>query len=122
MRESAIRPLNGGEPDQSPQGSAGLAGGQQCGRALRQIARPDQVIASQIAVALGLAPRDAHGRHQRALKCFVLVGEQDAAAQPVGMPAIGGVLAEIVFRIDDRALPLTAIGMAMSLERHRQRL
>ena len=38
------------------------------------------------------------------------------------MAAIGGVLAEIVFRIDHRALPLADISFAMGLERLRQRL
>ena len=122
MREPAIRPLDGGEPDQSAQGSPGLAGGQQCGRALRQVACPDQVITAQIVVALGFAPRDAHRRHQRALKRLVFVGEQDATAQPVHVTAVRRVPAEIVLRIDHCALPLADIGFAMNLERLRQRL
>ncbi len=58
--ESAIRPLNGRQPDQSAQRSPGLARSQEGGRALRQVAGPDQVITAQIVVAPGLAPRDAH--------------------------------------------------------------
>ena len=55
---------------------SGLASCQKCGRALYQIAGPDEVITTQIGVALfGLSPGDAHGGDQRALKKFVLMGE-----------------------------------------------
>ena len=62
--------------------------GQECGRALHQVACPDQMITAQIVVVLCLAPRDAHRRHQGALKGFVFMGEQDAAAQPIHVTAV----------------------------------
>ena len=120
--EAAIRPLNGRQPYQGAQRRSGLIRSQEGGRALHQVAGPDQVITAQIVVALCLAPRDAHRRHQGALKSLIFMGEQDAAAQPIHVTAVRGELAEIGLRLDHCALPLAHIGLAMDLERLRQRL
>ena len=120
--EPSIRQLNGRKPDQRAQGSSRLAGRQKRGRALHQIACPDQMITAEIAVVLGLTPRDAHRCNQSALKCFILMGEQDAATQAIHGTAVRRVIAEVILRIDDCALPLPNIGFAMNIERFRQRL
>ena len=83
LRETAIRPLKRRQPDQGAERRAGLAGGQERGRALHQVSGPDQMIAAQVVVAFGLTPGDAHGGDQRALKDFVFMGQQHATAQPV---------------------------------------
>ena len=88
LREPSIRQLNGRKPDQSPQRRSCLAGRQKCGRALHQVTGPNQMVTAEIFVVLGLSPRDAHRRDQRALKGFVLMGEQDAAAQPMHGTAV----------------------------------
>ena len=80
------------------------------------------MITAEIIVGFDFTPRDAHRRDQRALKRFVFMGEQDAAAQPIHVTAVGCVLAEIIVRIDHGALPLAHIGLPMHLKGIRQRL
>jgi len=115
--ESAIRPLNGRQPDQSAQRGPGLARSQEGARALRQVAGPDQVIAARSGVVLGLAPRECSwtppGRLERS--CL----REPARIQRLSrihVTAVGSALAEIGFRFDHRALPLAHIGLAMRLE------
>ena len=122
LREAAIGPLKRRQPDQGAQRRAGLAGGEQRGGALHQVSRPDQMIATQVVVALGLTPGDAHGGDERPLKDLVLMRQQHATAQPVHAAAIGGVPAEVEFGIHDGALPLADIPFAVGLERLGQRL
>ena len=86
-----------------------LACGEECGRALHQVAGPDEMITTEIVVALGLPPRDAHRGDHRALKNLVFMGEQHATAQPIHSAAVGRVIAEIEFWIHHRALPLADI-------------
>ena len=80
------------------------------------------MIAAEVVVALRLTPGDAHRGDERALKDFVLMRQQNAAAQPVHAAAVASVIAEVEFGIDDRALPLADIPLAMRLKRLGQRL
>jgi hypothetical protein len=64
------------------------------------------VITAVVVNALGLSPRDAQRGDHRALKKFVFMGQQHATAQPIHSAVIGRVIAEVEFRIHDRALPL----------------
>src|SRR5215510_15093827 len=90
LREASIWPLNGSEPDQSAQRRAGLAGGEKRSCALYQVASPYQVITPEVCFALCLAPGNAQGCDHRALKNFVLMGQQHATAQAVHSAAIAG--------------------------------
>ena len=80
------------------------------------------MITAQVVVPLGLAPGNAHGGDERPLKNLVLVGQQNATAQPIHAAAVAGVLAEIEFGIHDGALPLADISLPMHFERLGQRL
>src|ERR1044072_8829342 len=80
------------------------------------------MITSQIVITLGFTPRNTHRCDDRALKNFVFVGQQNAAAQPVHSTVIRCVGAEIEFWIYNRPLPLADICLAMRLERLSHRL
>ena len=122
LRETAVRPLKGGEPDQRAERRAGLAGGEKCGRALHQVSGPNEVITTAVVIALGFSPGDAQGGDQRALKNLVFMGQQHATAKPVHSAAIGGIIAEVELGIYNSALPLAHIPFTMRLKRLGQRL
>src|SRR6185369_2390861 len=116
LREASIWPLNGSEPHQSAQRRAGLAGGEKRSCALYQIASPDQVITTEIAFALGFAPGNAQRGNHRALKDFVFMGKQHAAAQPIHAAAVARVAAEIEFWIHYGTLPLPDIRFTVAIK------
>src|SRR6185503_16230378 len=116
FREASIWPRNGSEPDQSAQRRAGLAGGEKRSCALYQVASPHQVITTEIAFALGFAPGNAQGGNHRALKDFVFMSKQHAAAQPVRVAAVARVAAEIEFWIHYGTLPLPDIRFALTIK------
>src|SRR5262245_15322815 len=116
LREASIWPLNGREPDQSAQRRAGLAGGEKRSCALDQVSSPHQVITTEIAFALGFAPRNAQRGNHRALKDFVFMSKQHAAAQPVHAAAVARVAAEIEFWIHYGTLPLPDIRFAVTIK------
>src|SRR5207248_9973983 len=99
LRKSAIRSLNGSQPDQCAQRRANLARGEERCCALYEVTRPDQMITSQIVVALGFAPGDTHRRNERALKNFVFMRQQHTTAESIHPAAIGRVRTEVDFRM-----------------------
>ena len=99
--------------DQRPQRRAGLSRGEQRRRAVHEIARPDEMITSQILVAFGFTPRNAQRCDKRALKNFIFMRKQHAPAQPVDSAAIGRVLAEVEFRIDNRRVATGDVSLHM---------
>ena len=66
LREAAVGSLRAGEVDERAQRGGDVAAGRQAGRAVDHVARPDQMVAAQVFVALDLAPRDAERSDQRA--------------------------------------------------------
>src|ERR1044071_7226081 len=102
LRKATIEPLYGGEPDQSAQRCARLAGSEQSGCALHQVARPNKVVTTHIPVAFRFAPGNAHRSDERALKYFIFVCEQNGAAQPIHPSTVGSITTKIKLRIDHR--------------------
>ena len=78
-----------------------------------EVTSPDEMITSKIVVALGFAPGDTHRCNNRALKNFVFMRNQHAAAQPIHSAAVGRVGAEIEFWIHNRALPLADVRLTV---------
>ena len=117
LRKSAVRPLNRRQPDQSAQRRACLTGGEQCCGAVHEVSRPHQVITAQILVAFGFAPGDTHRGDHSALKNFVFVRQQHTSTQSIHSTGVAGIAAKVEFGIDDGALPLTNIPVALCLER-----
>src|SRR5262249_21434748 len=113
LRKTAVRPLNRRQPDQRAQRRACLAGGEQRHRAMHEIARPNEMIATEVLVTLCLAPGNTHRRDHCALKNFVLMREQHASAQPIHSAAVASIGTKIKFPIHHRALPLTNVRVAM---------
>ena len=83
LRKIAVGLLNACQPDQRAQRCGALSCREQRGGALHQVARPDQMIAADLVVALDLAPRDAQRGDYRALEKLVLMREQHAAAESI---------------------------------------
>ena len=83
LREAAILMLNGCQPDQGAQRRVGLTRRQKRGRALHQIASPDQMVTAPVIVRLGFAPGNAHRGDHGALENLVFVSQQNASAQPI---------------------------------------
>ncbi len=77
--------------------------GQQGGRRLDEVARPDQVVAAQVAVALGGTPGDRQAGDQAALEGLRLVGAQHAGRHPVGV--LGAFRAGTAVEVPERRLP-----------------
>src|SRR5207244_8036646 len=113
LRKTAVRSLNGSQPDQRAQWCTHLAGGKERCGALHEIASPDQMITPQIVVALGFTPGNTHRRNDRALKNLVFMRGQHTTAQPVHSAAVGRVGAEIEFWIHNRALPLADVRLTV---------
>jgi len=113
LRKTAVRPLNRRQPDQSAQRRAGLASGEERDRAVHKIARPHEVIATEILVSLDFAPWNAHRGDDCALKNFVLMPQQHAPAQPINSAAVRCITAKIEFRIDNCTLPLANVRFAL---------
>src|SRR6478609_4258226 len=80
------------------------------------------MISTEVQIAFGFAPGNAHRGDDCALENLVLMRQQHAPAQAIYPSVIGGVAAEIVLAIDQRALPLTNIGFAFFRKRLGQRL
>ncbi len=80
------------------------------------------MVAAQVVIAFSFTPGDTHGCHQRTLKGFVFMRQQNATTQPIHSTAIGRVVAEIEFRINDGALPLADIPFPVRLKWLGQRL
>jgi hypothetical protein len=105
--EGAIRFLDAGQSKQRTHWRSGVPSGQQRAKALDQIPRPDQVIATRVFVGLGLTPGRRKRRDKRPLKVLVLMGQEHAVAQAVERapsPVFGDVL--FVLGFCRRALPL----------------
>ena len=113
LRKTAVRPLDGGQPNQRAQRRARLTGGEERCCAVDKVARPNEVIAAQILITLRFAPRNAQRGDRCALKNFVFMRQQHASAQSIHSAAIGRIAAKIEFGIHDGALPLTNIPLAI---------
>src|SRR4029450_7894637 len=116
LRKVTIGPLYGGEPDQSAQRCARLAGSEQSGCALHQVARPHKMVTAHVSIAFRFAPGNAHRSDERALKYFIFVSEQNGAAQPIPPSAVGGIATKIKLRIYHRPLPLLDITLRVLCE------
>src|SRR5215471_3767385 len=116
LRKAAIGPLNGGEPDQSAQRCARLAGSEQSGCALHQVARPHKMVTTHVPVTFRFAPGNAHRSDERALKYLIFVCEQNGAAQPIYASAVGSIATKIKLGIYDCALPLLNITLRVFCE------
>src|SRR5882724_8224786 len=86
---------------------------EECCCALHEVTSPDQMITSQIVIAFGFAPGDTHRRNERALKNFIFMRQQHTTAESIHSASIGGVGAEVEFRIHNCALPLADIRLTM---------
>src|SRR5215472_5055877 len=75
--EAAVLSLSDGEVNHGAQRSGGVAGGHERAGALHHVARPDQVVAAQLVVALVLTPGNAEAGDHRARIELVLVRQQE---------------------------------------------
>ena len=98
-----------------------VAGGGQASHTVDHVAGPDEMVTAKVFVALGLAPRDAERRDQRARIGFVLVGEKQLRSAAIESAAVAG---EFIERNDmaARAIPLLEEAGAMHRERLGERL
>ena len=62
--------------------------------AVDHVAGPDEMVAAQVVVALGLAPGDAHRSDDRTGIGFIFVGEQQLAAAAIKRAGVAGVFLE----------------------------
>src|SRR6184192_2511094 len=113
LRKTSIRSLNGSQPNQCAQWCTHLSCGKKRCCALHEVTSPDEMIAPQIVVALGFAPRDTHRRNNRALKHLVFMCSQHTTAQSIHSAAVGCVGAKVEFWIHNRSLPLPDIRLTM---------
>ena len=113
LRKTAVRPLNGCQPDQCAKRRARLPGGEQRACTLHQVARPHEMITPQVLIALRFAPGNTHRSDHCALKNFVLMRQQYAPAEPIHAAAVAGVVSKVELRIHDGALPLTNVAFAL---------
>ena len=109
LRKTAVRPLDRRQPDQRAQRRACLIRGEERHRAMHEVARPNEMITTQVLVPLCLAPGNAHRRDHCALKNFVLMREQHASAQPIHSAVVASICTKIKFPIHHCALPLTNV-------------
>ena len=119
LGKAAVGLLRAGEIDEGAARGLTAAAGQQCGCGLHHVARPHQVIAAEIVVALGLAPGDGGRSDEGAGEGLVLVGEENVVAGAHQLAAVAGVGCEPL-GIGD-AMPLLDEALAMFLEGHGQR-
>src|SRR5262249_32397456 len=122
LRKRAVRPLDRGQPDQRTKRRARLSRSQERAGTLHQVARPDEMITTEVQIAFDFAPRNAHRGDDRALENLVFMRQQHASAQSIFATVVGRVAAEIEFGVDHRALPLTNVSFAFFLKRLCQRL
>src|SRR5262249_46706308 len=105
------------QPDQGPQRRANLPSGEERDRALHKIARPHEVIGTEILISFDFAPRNAYRGDDCALKNFVLMCLQYSAAQAIHPAGVPRVRAKVELRIDDGTLPLPNVRFALQIER-----
>ena len=80
------------------------------------------MIAAQVVVSFGLAPRNTHRGDQGAFENLVFVREQNTSAQAIKAAFVAGVLVEFMIGIDDGSFPLLDIVVPVFVEWRSQRL
>src|SRR5262249_24874604 len=60
LRKTAVRPLDSCQPDQRAQRRSSLACGEKRACTLYEVARPDQMITTNVQIAFSFTPRNAH--------------------------------------------------------------
>src|SRR5690348_7712590 len=121
LREASIRLLRARQVHQCPACSSRGAACQQRGHTVNHVARPHQVIAAEVVVALGLSPRNTRRGYDRANKSFVFMCEKQAMANAVEAAAVARTILE-VHDIPSGAAPLLEILVPMLRKGHTQRL
>src|SRR5580658_2556097 len=120
LREAAVRVLRAGEVDESAESCLGAAAGEQSGRGLDHVARPDEMIAAEIVVGLGGSPGDGGGGDEGAGVGLVLVGEDDVVRDAHKTAAVSRCRDETLGR--GGAMPLLDEALAMDLIRRGEAL
>src|ERR1700722_16004487 len=121
LRKAAVRTLRACEINESAQRGGDVSRGGQTAHAVDHVARPDEMIAAEVLVALGLAPRDAERSDERAGIGLVFMGEQQLGSAAIESAVVAG---EFIERNDmtARAMPLLEESSTMLRERLGQRL
>ena len=114
LRKTAVRPLHRSQARPMRAAASGLTRK----REARVHSAPDrvsnEVITTEVPIALGLAPRNAHRGDDRALENLILIRTAGCTGSADTPRHDRKCVAEIELGIDHRALPLTNIPFAMS--------
>ena len=115
LREAAVRPLRAGQVHQGPPRCIHAIAGQQRSGALHHIAGPDQVVSTDIVIALVLAPGDGSGGDKGAGVVLVLVGQDNVLTDLQQPSRIHGGALQVRGRA--RPVPLVVEALQVLLER-----
>ena len=113
LREAAVWVLRAGQVDERAESRFRAAAGEQSGRGLDHVARPDEMIAAEVVVGLGGAPGDGCGGDEGAGVDLVFMREDDVVRDAHKAAAVGRGGGEALGR--GGAVPLLDEALAVNL-------